>query len=73
MELKEAIDFFDKPLFDGKYSSGRYTYKVYHVYEKLPKLARRLFKREQCQVHEESWFSFPFCETKSFLPNMPNM
>ncbi|KAJ6633223.1 Phosphatidylinositol transfer protein alpha isoform [Pseudolycoriella hygida] len=55
---------FDKyPLLGGKYSSGQYTYKIYHLASKVPAFIRLLAPKGSLEIHEEAWNAYPYCRT----------
>lgn len=47
----------------GKYSSGQYTYKIYHLASKVPTMIRLLAPKGSLEVHEEAWNAYPYCRT----------
>ncbi|KOB78226.1 Phosphatidylinositol transfer protein/retinal degeneration b protein, partial [Operophtera brumata] len=47
----------------GKYSSGQYTYKIYHLASKVPAFIRLLAPKGALEVHEEAWNAYPYCRT----------
>lgn len=47
----------------GKYSSGQYTYKIYHLASKVPAFIRLLAPKGSLEVHEEAWNAYPYCRT----------
>lgn len=56
----------------GKYSSGQYTYKIYHLASKVPAFIRLLAPKGSLEIHEEAWNAYPYCRTVitvSFLNN----
>ena len=40
VQIVKNETFSGEPLFDGKHASGQYTYKIYHVENKMPKIMR---------------------------------
>lgn len=69
-----AIDwhFLQTCLLGGKYSSGQYTYKIYHLASKVPAMIRLLAPKGSLEIHEEAWNAYPYCRTvitvrKTFL------
>lgn len=56
----------------GKYSSGQYTYKIYHLASKVPAMIRLLAPKGSLEIHEEAWNAYPYCRTVitvSFVAN----
>lgn len=47
----------------GKYSSGQYTYKIYHLASKVPAFIRLLMPKGSLEIHEEAWNAYPYCRT----------
>lgn len=47
----------------GKYSSGQYTYKIYHLASKVPTMIRLLAPKGSLEIHEEAWNAYPYCRT----------
>ena len=47
----------------GKYSSGQYTYKIYHLASKVPAMIRLLAPKGSLEIHEEAWNAYPYCRT----------
>ncbi|KAI8442153.1 hypothetical protein MSG28_005761 [Choristoneura fumiferana] len=47
----------------GKFSSGQYTYKIYHLASKVPAFIRLLAPKGSLEVHEEAWNAYPYCRT----------
>ena len=40
MEIVKNEPYTGKPMFNDKYDSGQYTYKIYHVETKLPAMLK---------------------------------
>lgn len=55
--------FTDYPLLGGKYSSGQYTYKIYHLASKVPAFIRIMLPKNSLEIHEEAWNAYPYCKT----------
>ncbi|XP_014294275.1 phosphatidylinositol transfer protein alpha isoform [Halyomorpha halys] len=56
-------DFTGTPLFDNRFSSGVYSYKIYRIASRLPTFIRLLFDSNSMDIHEESWNAYPYCRT----------
>ncbi|XP_049879169.1 phosphatidylinositol transfer protein alpha isoform isoform X2 [Pectinophora gossypiella] len=63
IEVIKNEPFKDFPLLGGKYSSGQYTYKIYHLASKVPAFIRLLAPKGSLEVHEEAWNAYPYCRT----------
>lgn len=60
------------PLLNGdpRYTSGQYTYKCYHLSQKLPGIVRTLAPSSALKLNEVAWNAYPYCRTvltNSFL------
>lgn len=55
--------FNNYPLLGGKYTSGQYTYKIYHLASKVPAFIRLLAPKGSLEIHEEAWNAYPYCKT----------
>lgn len=58
-----SVSNFHCQLLGGKYSSGQYTYKIYHLASKVPTMIRLLAPKGSLEVHEEAWNAYPYCRT----------
>lgn len=63
IEVLKNEPFTDYPLLGGKYSSGQYTYKIYHLASKVPAFIRLLLPKNSLEIHEEAWNAYPYCKT----------
>lgn len=63
IEVIKNEPFKDHPLLNGKYSSGQYTYKIYHLASKVPAFIRLLAPKGSLEIHEEAWNAYPYCRT----------
>ena len=63
IEVLKNEPFTNHPLLNGKYSSGQYTYKIYHLASKVPGFIRMLLPKNSLEVHEEAWNAYPYCRT----------
>lgn len=63
IEVIKNEPFDNYPLLGGKYSSGQYTYKIYHLASKVPTMIRLLAPKGSLEVHEEAWNAYPYCRT----------
>ena len=67
VEIVKNEPFENTPLMGGEFTSGQYTYKIYHVETKVPKIIRALIKpiigKNGFELHEEAWNAYPYCKT----------
>lgn len=63
IEVIKNEPFNDHPLLNGKYSSGQYTYKIYHLASKVPAFIRLVAPKGSLEIHEEAWNAYPYCRT----------
>jgi len=63
IEVLKNEPYTDVPLLGGKYTSGQYTYKIYHVNSKLPRWLRAIIPSGMTDIHEEAWNAYPYCRT----------
>ncbi|KAL7303043.1 hypothetical protein TKK_0004261 [Trichogramma kaykai] len=63
IEVLKNEPFTDYPLLGGRYSTGQYTYKIYHLASKTPAFIRMLLPKTSLEVHEEAWNAYPYCKT----------
>lgn len=70
IEVLKNEPFDNHPLLGGRYNSGQYTYKIYHLASKVPAFIRLLAPKGSLEVHEEAWNAYPYCKTviTVFLP-----
>lgn len=69
IEVLKNEPFENHPLLGGKYSTGQYTYKIYHLQSKVPSFIRLLAPKGSLEVHEEAWNAYPYCRTVITNPN----
>ncbi|XP_015038359.1 phosphatidylinositol transfer protein beta isoform isoform X1 [Drosophila pseudoobscura] len=63
IEVLKNEPFDNFPLLGGKYTSGQYTYKIYHLQSKVPAYIRLLAPKGSLEIHEEAWNAYPYCRT----------
>ena len=63
VEYIKIEEFTGFPLFEDRFSSGTYTYKIYHLASRIPRFIRLLFAKNTMDIHEEAWNAFPYCRT----------
>lgn len=55
---------FDDPAILGEsYPRGQYTFKIYHVKSKIPKMLHLLLPAGSTEFHEHAWNAYPYCRT----------
>lgn len=52
-----------KPLLNGKFTKGQYTYKIYRLASKVPGWIKMLAPAGSLEIHEEAWNAYPYCRT----------
>jgi len=57
----EAYD--NIPLLNGKFCSGQYTLKKYHLASKVPAWVRAIAPSGALELQEEAWNAYPYCKT----------
>ena len=60
------------PLLGGKFNSGQYTYKIYHLASKVPKFVKMVAPTGSLEIHEEAWNAYPYCKTVLTNPGYVN-
>ncbi|CAF1190645.1 unnamed protein product [Rotaria sordida] len=68
-----ANEPFVKPMaegFLGKYNTGQYTNKIYHLGSRVPSWVRYIFSDTSLSMHEEAWNAYPYCKTVLKNPYM---
>jgi len=63
VEVRKNEPFSNQPLFDGKYSTGQFTHKIYHLQSKVPAIIRKIAPKGSLAIHEEAWNAYPYCKT----------
>ncbi|KAL3118753.1 hypothetical protein niasHT_000513 [Heterodera trifolii] len=61
--------FEGESLFNGRFTSGQFTHKIYHLKSKVPAFLRAIMPRGSMTVHEQSWNAFPYCKTELTNPD----
>ena len=56
--------------FLGRYNSGQYTKKIYHLGSRVPSWVRLIFAESSLSMHEEAWNAYPYCKTVLTNPYM---
>lgn len=70
VEVLKNEPFENHPLLEGAYSSGQYTYKIYHKASKVPGFIRMILPKGSCELHEEAWNAYPYCRTVITNPKL---
>jgi len=63
VEVLKNEPFSGVPLLDGKYSTGQFTHKIYHLQSKVPALLKKIAPKGSLAIHEEAWNAYPYCRT----------
>ncbi|KAG8257664.1 hypothetical protein J6590_043942 [Homalodisca vitripennis] len=63
IEILKNEPFSDHPLLGGRYTTGQYTLKIYHVHRKIPTLIKLIVPRGSLEIHEECWNAYPYSKT----------
>ena len=63
VEVIKNEPYDNVPLLNGKFTSGQYTYKIYHLASKVPTFVRLLAPKGSLEIHEEAWNAYPYCKT----------
>ncbi|XP_014681978.1 PREDICTED: phosphatidylinositol transfer protein alpha isoform-like isoform X2 [Priapulus caudatus] len=63
IEVLKNEPFEGIPFYGGKYTSGQYTHKIYHLYNKVPAFVRILAPKGALEMHEKAWNAYPYCKT----------
>lgn len=62
IEVVKNEPFENVPLL-GDFTSGQYTYKIYHFASKVPGFVRRMLPNNSMAINEEAWNAYPYCKT----------
>ncbi|KAF8358291.1 pitp-1 [Pristionchus pacificus] len=60
----------NKPYNEGPGGSGQYTFKIYHIAEKIPGWIRAVIPTANLEAHEEAWNAYPVTKTRYSTPLM---
>jgi len=63
VEVIKNEPYDNVPLLNGKFTSGQYTYKIYHLASKVPGWIKMVAPKGSLEVHEEAWNAYPYCKT----------
>jgi len=63
VEVIKNEPYDNVPLLNGKFTSGQYTYKIYHLASKVPGWVRAIAPKGSLEIHEEAWNAYPYCKT----------
>ncbi|KAK3085035.1 hypothetical protein FSP39_023166 [Pinctada imbricata] len=47
----------------GKYTTGQYTHKIYHLASRVPGFIRLVAPKGSLEIHEKAWNAYPYCRT----------
>lgn len=63
VEVIKNESFDDPKVVGPAYPRGQYTFKIYHLKSKIPKLFHMLLPAGSTEVHEHAWNAYPYCRT----------
>ncbi|KAI6201182.1 Protein retinal degeneration B [Aphelenchoides besseyi] len=63
----------NEPYIDGPGGSGQYTYKVYHIGNRIPTWIRSILPSSALEAHEEAWNAYPFTKTRYSSPMLDRL
>ncbi|RKP08404.1 hypothetical protein THASP1DRAFT_34681 [Thamnocephalis sphaerospora] len=49
--------------YENEFGKGQYTYKVYHLTNKVPGWVRSFAPKGSLELYEEAWNGYPYCKT----------
>lgn len=61
IEWLENRPFENESFMGGKFTTGQYTRKIYHLNKKLPAYVRAVLPMNSRSFIEEAWDAFPYC------------
>lgn len=69
VEVLENRKFNGVDLYGGKYTTGQFTHKIYHVQSKFPAWLQKIVPKGMLSIHEKAWNAYPYCKTELSKPN----
>lgn len=63
VEVRVNESFDDPNVLGEAYPKGQYTFKIYHLKSKIPKIFHLLLPAGSTEVHEHAWNAYPYCRT----------
>lgn len=63
VEVVKNESFDDPSLLGESFPRGQYTFKIYHLKSKMPKMLYMLLPAGSNEVHEHAWNAYPYCRT----------
>jgi hypothetical protein len=69
VEVLKNEPFTGVPLLNGRYNSGQYTHKIYHLQSKVPGMIRKVAPKGSLAIHEKAWNAYPYCKTELSNPD----
>ena len=63
VEVIKNEPYDNYPLLNGKFNSGQYSYKIYHLASKVPAWVQSIAPKGSMEIHEEAWNAYPYCKT----------
>lgn len=61
--------FDDVALFNGAFTKGQYTHKIYHLQSKVPSIVKHILPKGSMSIHEHAWNAYPYCKTELTNPD----
>ncbi|KAI8320575.1 phosphatidylinositol transfer protein beta isoform [Martensiomyces pterosporus] len=66
----EGVEVLKNEPYDNEMGKGQYTYKIYHLADRVPALIRAVAPKGALELHEEAWNGYPHCKTVLTSPWM---
>ena len=63
VEVIKNESFNDPKILSESHPCGQYTFKVYHLKSKIPKLLYYVLPAGSTEIHEHAWNAYPYCRT----------
>eukprot|EP00123_Amoebidium_parasiticum_P019455 comp25787_c0_seq1/m.47036 comp25787_c0_seq1/g.47036 ORF comp25787_c0_seq1/g.47036 comp25787_c0_seq1/m.47036 type:complete len:269 (-) comp25787_c0_seq1:44-850(-) len=59
----DGIEVQKNEPFENEKGKGQYTYKLYYLTNKVPKVIKMIAPKGALVIHEEAWNAYPYCKT----------
>ncbi|KAJ1963014.1 hypothetical protein GGI12_002301 [Dipsacomyces acuminosporus] len=66
----EGVEVLKNEPYDNEMGKGQYTYKIYHLADRMPVIIRAVAPKGALELHEEAWNGYPHCKTVLTSPWM---
>lgn len=63
VEVIKNEPFDDPTILGADFPKGQYTFKIYHLKSKIPKILHAILPAGSTEVHEHAWNAYPYCRT----------